>query len=144
MTSILDLCAVVAAVGLLGAFGAITSLYRRVHRLEVRTSRTAAQVLDVAREAHHMGASMAARLAEQQRALDSQAAKPRRVRTIKGQAEAPAAPIKQMAVRVAAPDLDLARAEAELTDQDLARERGMDPLGVAIQRKLVSQATRTA
>jgi hypothetical protein len=31
-----------------------------------------------------------------------------------------------------------------ISDQDLARERGMDPLGVALQRQLGGQAFRTA
>jgi hypothetical protein len=135
----------IEAVGLLGALGAIAALHRRVRRLEARSSTTVAQVLDVAREAQHMGLSVAARLAEQQRLLDSHAAKPRRARATKAREE-PMAPIvpAPLTVRSAVAEHEPSTAEAAVTDQDLARERGMDPLGVAIQRKLVGHAIRTA
>lgn len=148
MTSLLSVIPAVEAAGLLGAFGLIARLLRRVRRLEIRSNTTAAQVLDVAREAHHMGAAMAARLSAQQAALETQAAKPRRSRAAK--------PVADMAVRVTAvappplvarpamPEEGPSDPENPASDQDLARERGMDPLGIAIQRKLVSQAARSA
>jgi hypothetical protein len=147
MTSLLSLIPAVEAAGLLGAFGVIAHLQRRVRKLEIRSTTTVAQVLDVAREAHHMGAAMAARLSAQQTLLETQAAKPRRARAGK--------PAADMAVRMtaiapplpalpSAPEVGPSDPENPASDQDLARERGMDPLGVAIQRKLVSQAARSA
>jgi hypothetical protein len=148
MTSLLNLIPAVEAAALLGAFGAIAHLQRRVRRLEIRSTTTVAQVLDVAREAHHMGAAMAARLSAQQALLETQAAKPRRVRAGKPAADmavrVTAIAPPPLAARPSAPEVGLSDPENPASDQDLARERGMDPLGVAIQRKLVSQAVRSA
>ncbi|HVA88851.1 MAG TPA: hypothetical protein VNL71_03325 [Chloroflexota bacterium] len=148
MTSLLSLAAAVEAAGLVGAFGAIARLQHRVRQLETRSSTTAAQVLNVAREAHHMGAAMAARLSEQQAQLETHAAKPRRTRASKPTGDmatkvTPIAPTS-LAARSSVTEVGPSDDESPVSDQDLARERGMDPLGVAIQRKLMSQAARSA
>ncbi len=56
-------------------------------------------------------------------------------------AERLAAPVSVRSVRAT---LDASGPEVVMSDQDLARERGMDPLGVALQRQLVGHAVRTA
>ncbi|MGH2390269.1 MAG: hypothetical protein ACRDIE_18875 [Chloroflexota bacterium] len=151
MSSILSLVAAIEALGLLGAFATVAALYRRVRVLEARAAATDAQVVAVAREAQQMGAAVALRLTEQRQAIAAVAAKPRRSRGAPTRAEAVppsivAAPRGQEPVAVLpvkaapAPAVD----ETALSDHDLARERGMDPLGLAIQRKLVGQAIRTA
>jgi hypothetical protein len=153
VSSVVSLVAAIEALTLLGAFGALAGLYRRVRELEARVSATDAQMVAIAQEAQQMGAAVMTRLTEQRQALDASPAKPRRGRGAPARADNPVLPVTAAApprgpepvavLPVKTPPLG-AMADAVLSDHDLARERGMDPLGVAIQRKLVGQAIRTA
>jgi hypothetical protein len=138
--------------GLVGALLTVAMLYHRVTEFEARGAETTAQVLAVALEAQQMGTAVAARLAEQQHSAEAPALKPRRVRTATAptEVETPIAPPPAprtpgpTAVRSVRATLDAVGPEIVISDQDLARERGMDPLGVALQRQLVGKAIRTA
>jgi hypothetical protein len=141
--------------GLVGALIAVAMLYRRLTEFEARGAETTAQVLAVAQEAQEMGAAVAARLSELQQSTGVQAGKPRRGRTtmVPTEVETPIAPPPPppaprmpapVTVRSVRATLDAVGPSIVMSDQDLARERGMDPLGVALQRQLSGQAIRTA
>jgi hypothetical protein len=153
MDSLLYLVSAVEGIGLAGALIAVAMLYRRVTEFEARGADTMAQVLAVALEAQQMGAAVAARFAEERQAAEAPTVKPRRGRPAPPVAEVetpiappPTAPSRPapVAVRSVRATLDAVGPAIVVSDQDLARERGMDPLGVALQRQLGGQAFRTA
>ena len=153
VSSVVSLVAAIEALTLLGAFSVLAALYRRVRELEARAGATDVQMVAIAREAQQMSVAVMTRLTEQRQVLDAPPAKPRRGRGAPVRADNPVLPTAAAApprgpepvavLPVKTPPV-VAMADAVLSDHDLARERGMDPLGVAIQRKLVGQAIRTA
>jgi hypothetical protein len=153
MDSLFYLVSAVEGIGLAGALVAVAMLYRRVTEFEARGADTTAQVLAVALEAQQMGAAVAARFSEEQQSVEAPPVKPRRSRPAMTAAEVetpiappPAAPRQAapVAVRSVRATLDAVGPAIVVSDQDMARERGMDPLGVALQRQLSGQAFRTA
>jgi hypothetical protein len=153
MDSLFYLVSAVEGIGLAGALVAVAMLYRRVTEFEARGADTTAQVLAVALEAQQMGAAVAARFSEEQQSAEAPPVKPRRSRPAMMTVEvetpigppptAPSRPVP-VAVRSVRATLDAVGPAIVVSDQDMARERGMDPLGVALQRQLSGQAFRTA
>lgn len=146
MSDLLGIVTVAETALLAGVLISQARLRIRLRHLGERTSATAAQMREVVQEAQSLSAALAARLAEPAAAMDGHAGYDGvaggRIRAVGRDEEArpmvPTAWVPLVARGMAAAGEDPA------ADRAAARAKGMDPVGVAIQRRLVRRDPQMA